>query len=148
MKHIVILLCVLSGLAEAAGARYERDNVAKIVTDKLTGLQWQDNEEANTTVTTWEGAIDYCTLLPLDGYDDWRLPNISELYYLADRSVYNPALSSVFVYNSQSMHYWSSTTYASDKTKAWLVKYDYGGDATGTKSLSMNVRCVRGGKLP
>ena len=50
--------------------------------DNTTGLVWQNpayyNSESGGTGTI-AFAVDYCEKLELDGYSDWRLPNISEL---------------------------------------------------------------------
>ena len=52
----------------------------EIVSDSSTGLEWQDNEDVNTTQRIWQEAIDYCeNTLSLGGYNDWRLPAFSEL---------------------------------------------------------------------
>ncbi len=45
-------------------------------TDTTTGFVW---EKPHSNIITWQAAIDYCDTLNLDGYDDWRLPDITEL---------------------------------------------------------------------
>ena len=35
----------------------------------------------------WDDARLYCSLLTIDGYDDWRMPTISELHYLSGMSL-------------------------------------------------------------
>jgi hypothetical protein len=44
-----------------------------------------------------------------------------------------------------SNYYWSSTTYASDSSYAWLVFFDGGYDGWDDKTYEGSVRCVRGG---
>ena len=63
------------------------------VTDNVTGLTWQQDADVNA-----DGRIDaqdkmraeeasaYCAALDLDGFDDWRLPDITALYSLIDFS--------------------------------------------------------------
>ena len=58
---------------------YTRDDSKEIVTDKVTGLQWQDNSEAKTVSKNWSDAKSYCEALTLGGHNDWRLPTIEEL---------------------------------------------------------------------
>jgi len=45
--------------------------------DAVTGLCWQDPPA--TSELPWAAAIAHCEALVLEGYDDWRLPSISEL---------------------------------------------------------------------
>ncbi len=124
---------------------YVRNNGTETVTDTDTGLMWQDNADAKTVTGSWEEAIDYCESLTLGGYSDWRLPNFYELYYLADRSKFDPSLSSVFQ-NSLSNFYWSSTAKAEDTSYAWVVNFYSGYDYFNNKTGNMYIRCVRGGQ--
>ena len=133
------ILFSMIGLSVLLFADFSRDDTTQIVTDSTTELQWQD--DANVT-KTWREAIDYCELLTLGGYDDWRLPNFNELYYLADRSKANPAIDSKF-HNVVSDGYWSSTSVVGHEDSAWLVGFYFGGDGLVVKSHSYDVRCVR-----
>ena len=67
----------------------------EIIIDKKTGLFWQDNEESKTQKGNFEEAISYCEQLSLQGYNDWRLPNINEFYSILDYSK-SPAISDIF----------------------------------------------------
>jgi len=124
---------------------FTRDNSTQIVTDSKTGLQWQDNEEAETVKKTWIEAINYCENLTLGDFNDWRLPNFNELYFLADRSKSKPAISSVFQ-SVVSDGYWSSSTVVFDKDHESGIYFYNGGDYWGDKSDSDYVRCVRVGQ--
>ncbi|RJQ21247.1 MAG: DUF1566 domain-containing protein [Nitrospiraceae bacterium] len=91
------------------------------VTDNLTGLMWSRN--ANLAgYMYWNAALNYANNLTLCGYSDWRLPNRKELRSLIDYSNYGPALPTGHPFtNVQSNYYWSSTSYASDTSSAWIV---------------------------
>lgn len=64
---------------EASGARMSAP-VAGICQDVKTGLMWQsDTSKAFTSLADAEA---YVKQLNLGGYDDWRLPSVTELYGL------------------------------------------------------------------
>lgn len=114
-----------------------------VVRNNHSELEWQDDTIGTTK--KWRDAIDYCSTLTLGGESDWRLPNIIELKSIVDRSRQNPAIVPEFL-NTDSNQYWSSTTYDSDKTLAWIVVFSDGKAASGLKTYNKRVRCVRGGQ--
>ncbi|QAR32564.1 DUF1566 domain-containing protein [Geovibrio thiophilus] len=127
---------------------FNRNDTDKIVTDTLHGLMWQDDEESATDARNWTGAISYCEASELGGYDDWRLPNVTELNSIVDYTAYNPAVSSVFQNtivedSGSSVHYWTSTSDAFGLPYAWTVYFDYGIVGSKAKSGSGYTRCVR-----
>jgi hypothetical protein len=125
-------------------ADFIRDDVKKVVTDNVTKLMWQDDNRTigDANKKTWENAITFCENLDFAGYTNWHLPNFNELYSIADRSKYNPAMSSVFI-NVVSSLYWSATTYASNTSNAWDVYFSNGSDDYNRKTGTYYVRCVR-----
>ena len=110
----------------------------------LNGLMWQDDENAKSVGKTWNGAIEYCKNLSLVGYKDWRLPTIEELMSIVDKSRY-PTIKKEFK-NSSSSYYWSSTTYMSYKSYAWVVYFGNGDVYNNYKDSTYYVRCVRDGE--
>jgi len=114
-----------------------------VVKDTVSKLEWQDN--AIGSATTWQGAIDRCESLTLDGHSDWRLPNINELKSIIDRSKSNPAIVQGFK-NTSSNDYWSSTTNEYYKNYAWIVYFSNGGVGYYDKGNNYYVRCVRDGQ--
>ncbi len=117
----------------------------RTVTDKSTGLMWQQDTSENTMI--WEDALDYCESLTFSDYDDWRLPNINELRSIVNYSKYFPAVDTdVFPLPDKKIYYWSSTTSQSKGRlkNAWNVFIYTGFTASGYKSESNYVRCVRG----
>ncbi len=117
------------------------DNSDGTILDNATGLLWQ-KEDDNAT-RNWSEAKDYCSNLTLGGKNDWRLPNINELYQLTDKSV-SPAINSVFVGTQGA--YWSSTSYYYDYSNAYNVGFSLGNDRDTVKTDGSNnvVRCISG----
>lgn len=144
MKRILLIMI---GFSLWLNAGFTRD-ANGIVSDSTTGLQWQDDYSDNKgsiKSATWSDALGYCEGLTLGGLDDWRLPNVNELYGIGDRSRYNPAIDSTFQ-NVIPNYYWSSTTTAYDADNAWVVHFNSGNDNWNNKSASFYVRCVRDGQ--
>ncbi|MBF0539487.1 MAG: DUF1566 domain-containing protein, partial [Nitrospirae bacterium] len=131
------------------------DNTAsghQTVTDNLTGLMWTKDANLPGTYKTWQQAMDYVASMNSGagtyGYTDWRLPNRKELFSLVDRAMYNPSLPSGHPFiNVQSYHYWSSTSYASATSVAWIVDMGGGYVSAYAKSLSYYVWPVRSGHV-
>ena len=117
--------------------------IGDVVKDTVSKLEWQDNAIGSTT--TWQGAIDRCESLTLDGHSDWRLPNINELKSIIDRSKSNPAIVQGFK-NTSSNDYWSSTTNGNYKSSAWIVYFGNGYVDYDGKDGNDYVRCVRDGQ--
>lgn len=64
------------------GANDFVDNCSGTVTDRATGLMWQ---QADSEVgMDWPTALAYAEDLTLAGYTDWRLPNVKELQSIVD----------------------------------------------------------------
>ncbi len=135
---------------------YSRNSGLEVVYDSQTDLTWQDDKNAyyGNNKHEWNGAIDYCQSLTLAGVNDWRLPNINELFMIADRSTHRPAIEyMIFKYWSVSgdeATYWSSTTHADVTSNAWYVYFCSGVSQISSKSgtyAEMAVRCVRDGEI-
>jgi hypothetical protein len=84
---------------------------------------------------SWDDAIAACNALVLGGYDDWFLPDITQLNWLY--LAYTQGLVTGFYVN-----YWSSTQYS---VEAALVKvFSSGFQGPGSKgSATTNVRAIR-----
>jgi len=125
--------------------KYPREysrNYNGVVSDGY-GLEWQDNE------TSFKGnfnqAKNYCENLNLDNKTDWRLPTNKELWYLADRSKSDPAISPVFK-NVKKSEYWSNqqVTYSGYESENWEVDFESGFNGWTERKSSLYTRCVRG----
>ena len=121
---------------------YTRDDAKEIVTDKVTGLQWQDDERVKTETMIWGEAKTSCSNLTLGGHSDWRLPTVQELKSIVDKWRSYPAIDPTFQ-NVTAINYWSSTTSVHTSNSAWYVTFIYGSVGNSDKLYSGYVRCVR-----
>lgn len=106
------------------------------MTDHLTGLMWVARPDDVTR--DWTGALASAEAMSLNGYEDWRLPNINEL-----QSLVNPAADNASVWLNdagftmvQSQSYWTSTPHFGDDTQA-LVVYMFDG-SIGSKAKTFD----------
>jgi hypothetical protein len=117
----------------------------EVVTDSSTGLMWQGTDGAcgGTGVTTCpqSNAEIFCINLSYGGYTDWRLPTINELLNLLQPGDLSPGTG----FPGGLPTLWSVTRYQPDGNKAWLMTYDYFGNApVFALSQAEGARCVRG----
>lgn len=136
------------------------DNGNGTITDNITGLMWQQQD--NDTTYNWyqasgtaeatynpSGAINVCGSLTLGGHNDWRLPTKRELVSIVNLGTYSPAID-VGAFpgtkgtNSIASYYWTSTTNAENTTYARGIKF-YDGQVTNERKGDdlHYVRCVR-----
>jgi len=116
------------------------DNNNGTITDNVTGLVWQKQDDATTR--TWDAANTYCSNLSLPG-TGWRLPTDFELETIVDFGKYSPSINTTYFPGTRSSYYWSSTTLAGSTTGAWVVYFYYGFSYFDGKASSGYVRCVR-----
>ena len=112
--------------------------------DPKTGLERQCESPGEMT---WHDAQEYARSLVLDGKHDWRLPSLSELESLLDRTKARPEgrpPKREEVPFRDELSYWSSTTFERDTKNTWIVMFDGAYVLSYYKSNLYYVRCVRG----
>lgn len=130
------------------------DNLDDTVTDNVTGLMWQkedDNvaynwyEATGTADATYNigGATDVCGSLGLASHSDWRLPDDMELMNIVKFSGWKPAINATYFPNTGDA-YWSSPTYVNNTSYGWVQNFTDGYIINDNKSGEHDVRCVRG----
>jgi hypothetical protein len=129
------------------------------IRDNLTGLIWA--RDANFTVSgkAWRNAINYIAATNASatlygGANDWRLPNVRELFSLLHLGYNTPALCDTegtaqwtegnpFT-DVQSSEYWTSSTYISNTNTKWRVRLDDGEVSRAGSGATHYVWPVRG----
>jgi hypothetical protein len=106
------------------------------------GLIWDPRE---TKSMTHADAEKYIAQLQKDEPDaGWRLPTVDELFGLADRTKYSPAIDRNFFPKCKSDWYWTSTPAAlSPAGCAWFVYFYHGYADWLRHALRAFVRAVR-----
>ena len=157
MKKIfssTIIICLLSTVLYSnekliyQGKRSYEVYSTNIIKDKLTEFMW--DKSGSRSQMNWVQANKYCTNLVLDDFNDWELPTLKELYYLADRSKYKPAINKNFSlqyqksgYSKGNSEYWTRTS-DSNNNVALTVNFINGKDWWSNKKDGKNfVRCIR-----
>ena len=127
--------------------RFTIESNTNCVTDNMTGLMWARNADAWGNIQ-WTNAVTNCNSLVYGGYDDWRLPNRTELNSLIDIGKFDPALPDGHPFNNIGAGaYWSGTTRAEGTESAWYVimKSNSGYVYHGPKTRYYHCWPVRGG---
>ncbi|MDD3518625.1 MAG: DUF1566 domain-containing protein [Chromatiales bacterium] len=136
------------------------DNGDGTVTDDVTGLIWDkcswgqsndtDCSTGSASTHTWADALGVAVTANAanyKGFNDWRLPNRTELESLVDiTKATDPTIDVTAFPNTPSSWYWTSTTYAPGPANAWRVLFDSGYTSAGGKSVTSRVRLVRSGQ--
>ena len=116
--------CV-SGHDNTYGLNEFVDNSDGTISDKATGLEWQQNDDGKRR--DWEDALAYCESLDLAGHQDWRLPDSKELQSIVDYDKPDiPAINeNLFgmTQDSETLDYWTSTTFGDIKSHANVIVF-------------------------
>ena len=78
------------------------------------------------------------------GYSDWRLPSRRELKSIVHFGTSSPVIESSYFPNTVTGYFYSASSQAANPGSAWHVRFDKGGEYSGSKSSSNYVRLVRG----
>jgi hypothetical protein len=137
---VLALLSFLNPFSPCEGTAWAigpyTDNGNETVSDLSTGLMWQ--KISDFQLYKWQSAMDYCDGFNLAGYDDWRLPEVDELFDL-----HFPVIGFNEVFEGPVATYWASTEYSVIPRLRWAMSFDYGYRLTTSPQETFHVRCVR-----
>ena len=117
----------MNALTQALAALPSRftDNGDGTVTDHLLRVMWTYDTLSTANVTQLE-AEKICAECRIGGHEDWRLPEVEELFLLADRSRRQPAIDTAYFHDTHSGWYWTRTLVAEAPRAAWVVLFNDG----------------------
>jgi hypothetical protein len=141
-------------LADATPAYSEvRDKVTGLVWQRcVVGMAWNATTCTGTPSSlTWQNALDAARTATAStaasgGAAAWRVPNHAELYGLAERACYNPAINTTLFPATPAEWTWSSSPDVNNSLGAWVVDYSVGWDFYSQKNAARRVRLVRSGQ--
>jgi hypothetical protein len=113
------------------------------VYDNRTKLTWQRTVYANSI--TQAQAITYCTSGSMLAGSGWRLPKVSELLTIADRTKpAQPAIDTEAFPNTAISNFWTSSPHVSTSVgDVWAVDFSVGASINISASFTNRIRCVR-----
>ncbi len=124
------------------------------VAEPARNLIWtrDDVGDGQLTFAQAETAIAKLNAEKFAGFTDWRLPMVEELFLLADRTRFDPAIDTDAFPSCKSSWYWTSTDDASEEKDeesgtsefAWFVDFGYGHSDSAHRFNNNRVRAVRG----
>ncbi len=125
-----------------------------IVYEPARDLHWTQDDVPGGRMTHADAlaAVAKLNAEAFGGFTDWRLPEVEELFLLADRSRCNRAIDITAFPACQSDWYWTATDDASEEKDedtghsdyAWFVGFGDGGSGIGYRGGDNRVRAVRG----
>jgi hypothetical protein len=126
-----------SGLSESSFEEIDAkgDGTEIVIKDTTTNLYWQKTP----VYKNWRQAFTYCENLVYGGYDDWRMPNINELYSIADYTLHDPAISPLFEIDNWDQ---SSTTMSNWNEIYYVIDF-VSGLSYNNQKYERSVHCVR-----
>jgi hypothetical protein len=152
-SNINLVRCVRGGLSPSAGCSRSISVVDQpTVTDMTAGLVWQgctagmtgnDCSDGTAGIYIWKKALSYCENLEWGGWDDWRLPDRTELQSIIGRSRSTPSFNGMVFPETPPSSFWSSSSLVGFGSAAWSVSFENGTIMYHDKASFFHVRCVR-----
>lgn len=123
------------------------------VTDRVTGLIWmrcllgqtwqKEGCQGKSVSIDLHTAVDRAKTASFANQRDWRLPDIRELESITELGCETPAINLRVFPGSKPASVWSSTPFANDPNRQWLLQFTYGENHVDKTSVLAQVRLVR-----
>lgn len=118
-----------------------RISETEIVVDNNAKLMWQDSMDASNEKWRFNDAVAFCKNSRLGGYSDWRLPQITELKSIVDKTK-KPTVIKEFK-NTAFGDYWSNSYGGYRDFGPLIIDFEYGIEGSGLSTSMFYVRCTR-----
>jgi Protein of unknown function (DUF1566) len=147
-KWVLAQLICITSMGATFAAPYIISADGQEVTDVKTSLIWRRCSEGMTaSANSCAGAANRYTheaaLTSASTQTGWRLPSVSELSSIADKSRINPAIDVVAFPATPSDYFWSSSPHVGRPSETWIVVFGQATIFPITRSLTGYVRLVR-----
>lgn len=145
-------LCVRSPSGPAVSPqRWSKSSSGSSIYDNATGLRWEASPPLSggdgTGKFSYADAVNYCAARETDGYDNWRLPSLREMWSLLRMGKAAPPYADTEAFpslpTSGGQNYWTSTPYFATGSSMWLVNTSSGHTTQGVLSNLFRPLCVR-----
>jgi hypothetical protein len=143
MKLIFTILIIFSTISNLFGLKLTKSG--NYVIDDIHKLMWQDTKANIRVILTQDHAIEYCTKLELNGFNDWRLATKNEYKYIIDKKRRSKIkINRAFRYKIQDDYWTFDRTWVRNFGKyGYYVKFKNGAIYYQNRTYPMYVRCVR-----
>ncbi|MBK9606219.1 MAG: DUF1566 domain-containing protein [Betaproteobacteria bacterium] len=144
----------VSSLIESTPTSAFTNHGDSTLTHGLTGLMWKQCVQGLSgagcaigaaSAMPWRAALAAAAADTTAGHSDWRLPNEKELDSIVESCGDTPAINQAVFPATPSASFWSGSSRATSPAFAWIVGFDSGGIALGSKTTNRYVRLVRSG---
>jgi hypothetical protein len=141
-SNLYNIRCV-SGVSYYENMNFSYTNSTQnMIMDPRHNLMWQNTQNVENYNFTIAEA--YCENLSLEGFDDWRLPTVEELFTITDHTKSNPAVNNAFT-QIEDDTYWTSTDDASNISQKLTIVFNkgYNYSESDVNTKEHKVICVR-----
>lgn len=151
---VIHAACWDTGTAQKSTGIYKVQSTGTVV-DTQSGLMWKQCVEglSGTTCATggaisksWDAGVATASGSTFAGYNDWRMPALTELQSLLPSDCTGPKINTVVFPNTPLIFYWSGSPFAGSPVGVWYLNFNVGGSFGNTRDTGHYVRLVRDGQ--
>jgi hypothetical protein len=115
-----------------------------VVIDNTNNLMWQDTKDNTIMLGSQEKANEYCELLDLRGFTNWRLPDNDEVLLIVDKTRDDEMMiNKAFGYVLQEGYWTSDRTWRSFGRYGYYLLIKSGSLYYENRNYAKFFRCVR-----